>query len=286
MANFNSGKYIKDAIESIINQTYHNWELIIVDDCSTDNSIDIINSYLHDARIKLIRLDRNHGVGFTKKTACENASNDILGILDADDKLEKNALEILAIEYRNEPEYGFIYTNLWSCDSELKNCKLNTMDRSIPDKTSLFNPTITHFKTFRRKDYEKTPGYDPNLKAAVDKDIIYKMEEISKFKYLPEPLYYYRQHENGISQGKNKLSVRVYHYIAKLNAYNRRLNTNIPNLSRKALFFEFLKLTLNKQIKALRYLDNLIRIPKIIEYFDSIFYRLPTRLKKLIEKIS
>lgn len=250
MANFNNSKFIEEAIESVLSQSYQYWELIIVDDCSTDKSIEKINPFLKDKRIKLISNNSNLGYGGALKTASDAANNEILAILDPDDKLHEKALEIMAKAYRENPDYGFIYSTTWSCDSELKNCKIvNWIGPDTPVKSNIFVPKISHLKTFRKDMYEKTTGFDPNQKRSVDKDIIYKLEEITKFKFVNVPLYYYRQHESGISQGKNKFQARIYLYIAKCKAYRRRLNTNIPNISLEALYLEYYKITFHSLIK-------------------------------------
>jgi len=121
MANYNNAKYIKEAIKSVISQTYPHWELIIVDDVSTDNSIEKIKPYLKDNRIKLILHEKNIGYGGALKTAADNASNMILAVLDADDKLHENALKIMSEVYKNNPKYGFIYSTYWICDFNMQN---------------------------------------------------------------------------------------------------------------------------------------------------------------------
>ena len=264
MANYNNEKYIQEAIRSVISQIYSNWELIIVDDASTDNSIEKITPFLDDKRIKLIRLKQNYGVGHAKRMGCENAVNDILGILDSDDKLDNKALEIVAKCYKENTDIGFVYTNMWSCDSELKNCIISRDNREIPEKESIFNPIILHFHTFRRPDYLKTLGYDSNLRSSVDKDIIYKLEEVTSFKYVNEPVYYYRHHKKGISQNKNKFNARVNHYKAKCKTYRRRLNTDLPNFSLKELYYEYYKITFSNIINLLKSLIRTFKLSKLV----------------------
>ena len=255
MATYKNVKYIEEAINSVIKQTYPHWELIIVDDHSDDNSIEVIKPLLKDNRIKLISHKVNTGYGGTLKTAADNANFDIIGILDADDKLHEKALETMADAYLNNPDCGFIYSTMYDCDSNLENCFVNIMVApTIPEKTNIFNIRVSHFKTFRRDLYKKTSGFDPNQKRAVDKDIIFKMEEVTKFKFIDTPLYYYRHHESGISQGKTEREAWIYHYIAKCKAYRRRLNKDIPNVSLQYLYFEYFKITfhkLNGKIKTL-----------------------------------
>lgn len=255
MANYNNAEYIEEAIKSVMSQNYHFWELIIVDDCSTDNSVQIINSFLEDKKIKLISHKDNIGYGGALKTAADNASCEILGILDADDRLHEKALDVMAKAYNENPECGFIYSTMWNCDSNLENCVENTMiGPTIPEKTNIFHIKVSHFKTFRKDAYNKTSRFDPMQKKAVDKDIIFKLEEIVKFKFIDIPLYYYRQHEGGISQDKSEFQARVYHYIARCKAYQRRLNKNIPNYTKKELYKEYFTITLFKLRRRIKYL--------------------------------
>ena len=81
IANYNNERYIATAIESIISQTYKNWELVIVDDGSTDNSIQVVEPYLKDKRIKLIALKKNFGVGYSKKMGADNNGEEHAGDL-------------------------------------------------------------------------------------------------------------------------------------------------------------------------------------------------------------
>jgi glycosyltransferase involved in cell wall biosynthesis len=276
IANYNNEKYIATAIKSVISQTYQNWELVIVDDGSTDNSIQVIEPYLKDKRIKLIALDNNYGVGYSKKIGADNCQNDIIGVLDADDKIHEETLEIIVDAYKKNPNCGFIYTSMYRCDSALKNCKIDKrVGEIIPPKTSLFNYKISMFRTFLRETYQKTNGYDPHLKAAVDRDIIYKLEEVTDFKFINIPLYYYRKNEEGVSQGKNEYHALYQYYLARCKAYLRRLNTEIPNITIKDITFDYYKLKLYKFIRFLK---------KYSHYVDRIIETLPFK-SKLITKL-
>ena len=247
MANYNNENYIEVAIRSVISQTYPNWELIIVDDNSSDNSLQLIHKYLEDNRIKVITHNRNLGYAGALKTAASSARNEIICVLDADDKLALNALETVAEAYRNNPDIGFIYTNMWECDSKLENCRIcDWIGPTEPQKSNIFNVKISHFKTFKTEAYINTSGFDPNQKKAVDKDIIFKLEEVTKLKYIDQPLYYYRWHGKGISQTKTAYIPELYNYRAKLKAYQRRLNTSIPNLTKSQIYFEYYRITFFK----------------------------------------
>jgi teichuronic acid biosynthesis glycosyltransferase TuaG len=92
---FNSEKFIAETIQSVQNQTHQNWEMIIVDDCSTDQTVSVIQQFVAiDDRIRLFQLDKNSGAGIARETALSKAKGDYIAFLDADDlwkplKLEK-----------------------------------------------------------------------------------------------------------------------------------------------------------------------------------------------------
>lgn len=92
---YNSSKFISQTIESVLNQTHQNWEMIIVDDCSTDNSIQIITEYIkNDERIKLIKLEKNSGPAIARNKATEEAKGRYIAFLDSDDVWLPKKLEV------------------------------------------------------------------------------------------------------------------------------------------------------------------------------------------------
>ena len=91
---FNSERYIEDTIKSVQAQTFTNWELLITDDCSTDNSVKLIKQFMNnDPRIKLFKLDTNLGSGVARNTSIEAASGDVIAFLDSDDLWDNNFLD-------------------------------------------------------------------------------------------------------------------------------------------------------------------------------------------------
>lgn len=281
MANFNNGQYIGEAIESVLKQTYGDWELIIVDDASTDDSISVIKGYLSDSRIKLYMNKKNLGCGAAKRRCLEEASGEIVGVLDPDDILDEKAMEIMVAAHQEHPDCGLVYSNLYKCDKDLNIVgKLNWVGKENPSKTNLLEPKVSAFRTFKKEVYKKTSGYDPELKSAVDKDIIYKLEEIGDTLYIDEYLYYYRFHEKGIaSLGRSSEEARVFEYIAKYKAYNRRMGSSIPNYSKNEmaeLMYEgFLRALLYYPKKCFWFLGKAIKLnPNIFLVIRVIFQKI------------
>ena len=107
---YNSEKFIENTIKTVQRQTYKNWELLLINDCSTDNSILKINKYLdNDKRIKLINLEKNSGAAIARNIGIENAKGKYIAFLDADDiwKEKKIEKQLLFMEDNN---YVFTYT--------------------------------------------------------------------------------------------------------------------------------------------------------------------------------
>ena len=224
LANYNGGKYIEAAIASVIKQSSENWNLIIVDDASTDDSVSKIQKLLSDKRIKLIRHDINKGYTAALKTAIASIPAGVFGLLDSDDALAPNAIEVMKTAHLDNPECGFIYSQFVYCDENLKPVKKGYCDGIKKGKTNLDSDVISHFKTFKIDYYWKTSGYDEEILYAEDKDIVYKMEEICGVKFIDEILYLYRVLKTSQSNNpeRRRLSVESMS-TAKVNAIIRRV---------------------------------------------------------------
>ena len=117
---YNSSKYISKSIESVIQQSYENIELIIIDDCSSDNSLNIINEFItKDKRIKLIQLDTNSGAAIARNKGIQNAQGRFISFLDSDDYWLKDKLKI-QVSYMIEKNVSFSFCNIIVFD-EIKN---------------------------------------------------------------------------------------------------------------------------------------------------------------------
>ncbi len=118
MPSWNTGRWIAESIESVINQTYQNWELIIVDDCSTDNTDDIVGSF-KDNRIKYFKNDINSGAALTRNRALREARGEWIAFLDSDDLWVPTKLEKM-IAFAKDNNYSFIYHGYEKIDEESK----------------------------------------------------------------------------------------------------------------------------------------------------------------------
>ena len=109
MPSFNTAKFIEETIDSVLAQTYTNWELIIVDDCSTDNTDEVVAKYT-DSRIRYLKNEKNSGAAVSRNRALREAKGRWIAFLDSDDLWTADKLE-KQIRFMEENKYSYSYTN-------------------------------------------------------------------------------------------------------------------------------------------------------------------------------
>lgn len=206
IAHYNNFEYFKDCYESLLKQTFTDFEVIIVDDHSTDDSFEKIGQLTKDdKRVKLHKNEQNRGVGFTKRKCIELASGEICGFVDPDDALAENAIEL---SIQNHTQNNVVtYSKFLLCDNNLKPIKSFPHSRAVKNGDKrFFNVFLeaNHFFTFKRSAYDKTSGINQELTSAVDQDLYLKLYEAGNFTFIKESLYFYRLHDKGVSQEKSK----------------------------------------------------------------------------------
>ena len=210
IAHYNNFEYFKQCYESLKNQTYQNFEIILVDDCSKDGSFEkIIELTKNDDRIKTYKNKENKGVGFTKKRCVELASGEICGFVDPDDALTEDAIEISVKAYNEN--YIATYSQFYLCDENLNIQNIFKRTKKIKNKNPLFfniQFEVAHFFTFKKESYLKTEGINADYKVAEDIDYILKLYEIGNFYFIEKPLYYYRIHKKGLSHDQAKVELK------------------------------------------------------------------------------
>ncbi len=227
IANYNNGQYFKNCYDSIISQTYIDWEVIIVDDGSTDNSIEIIEQLIsNNSKFKLYQNEKNYGCGYTKKKCVELSNGELCGFLDPDDMLEPNALEEMVLAHKQNPYASLIYSNNILLNEDLsKNFQPAEKKNQVQNGDLKFinsNGEIGHFSTFKRKMYSNTSGISAYLKRAVDQDLYLKLYEQGYVVFLDKFLYKYRIHNKGISTLENKKLARYWYWVVIMETSKRR----------------------------------------------------------------
>lgn len=232
IANYNNGSYLMETIESIRKQTYTNWEIIIVDDCSTDNSIQLYETLNIDSKIKIHSNEENKGVGFTKRKLCELANGEIAGFVDADDAIVEDALQQMVDLHILHQNHSLIYSTFYICDENLNIIKISPAPRDLKNKKYLDTTIggVSHFATFKTSSYHKSIGVDVSLIMAEDQDLYYKLEEVGELKFVNLPLYKYRINPKGVSR-TDRSEVQAWGLIAKYEASKRRGINPIKHLT-------------------------------------------------------
>ena len=137
MPSYNTADYIEETIQSVLNQTYTNWELLIVDDCSSDNTLQILDKY-RDDRIKIFVNEQNDGASISRNKALREAKGQWIAFLDSDDLWSKEKLE-KQIRFMEKNGYAFSYTNYEEMDSEGQLTGVHVTGPKKITQTGMFN---------------------------------------------------------------------------------------------------------------------------------------------------
>jgi len=210
MPSYNTAKYIEDSIKSVLAQTFGNWELIIVDDCSTDNTDEVIKPYLSDCRIRYFKNEINSGAAVSRNKALRKATGKYIAFLDSDDLWESTKLE-KQINFMEETGYKFTYTDYRIQLNGIWLPYVYTGPKVVTRKRMYdycYFSTITVMYDREAIGLVQIPDIRKNNDYAMWLQIIEK----SNCYRFPECLSYYIKHEDSISSG-SKLKLIKWHYI-------------------------------------------------------------------------
>ena len=225
---YNSEQFIMEVIESVQNQTYENWEMIIVDDLSLDKSVYIIKKYMEiDSRIKLIELNKNSGPVIARNRAIKEAKGRYIAFLDSDDFWHKNKLA-QQLEFMKEKDVAFSYTGYYTVDEDTSE-SIGLMEVvNVVDYHTLLKQNIIGCLTVIYDSKKLGKIYMPNIAKRQDFALWLEILKKVPFAYgLNEPLAYYRIRTISVSSNKFKASL-----------YNWKLYRDIEKLSlHKAIYY-------------------------------------------------
>ncbi len=137
MPSWNTARFIGESIQCVIGQTYQNWELLIVDDCSTDNTDEVVSRFLTDPRIKYFHNEKNSGAALTRNRAMREAQGEWIAFLDSDDlwlpeKLKKQ------IDFMKKGGYVLSYHEYEKIDEEDRNLNIYVTGPDVVDKPKIY----------------------------------------------------------------------------------------------------------------------------------------------------
>jgi len=224
MPTYNSSLNLHESIDSILRQTYTNFELVITDDCSSDSSVQIINTFIKsDPRVKLFSLKKNKGAGYARNNSIKNSKGNYIAFCDSDDlwdidKLEKqvnfmkkNNLKFSCSSYRTIKQNGVFYNNVYVNEyltkkSMLQSCKVGCL-------TAIYDA----------KKLGKL--YMPNIRSRQDYALwIQIFNKINETKCITEPLASYRLTKSSVSSNKIQGAINHYKVLKKYGKKNFLVN--------------------------------------------------------------
>jgi len=239
MVVYNGERFISKAIQSILSQTYSNFEFIIVEDGSIDRTLEKVRVF-KDPRIKLIIHENNKGVVVARNTALKASTGSYIAILDADDISLHDRLEIQVKFLEKNPDFGLIGGRAEVIGDD--GVKLNRIQSlSLPPEETrvylLFKNCFTHSSVMYRKKILENIEFNPDFKVGEDYEIIVKIASQVKIKNLLNIVSQYRVHNKNISKEKKLLEENnqkiISHQLSQLGIDVNEKNMNIHLQLRK-----------------------------------------------------
>lgn len=204
ITNYNYGNYIEQAVQSVLNQTLKDFELIIIDDGSTDGSKAIIETYAQNPKISII-YQKNKGLNITNNVALKAAKGKYIVRLDADDYFEEHALKEMSDVLEKKPEIGLVFPNYYIVDASnniVSEIKRHDFDNEV---TILDQPAHGACTMIRVASMKKVGGYDESYTCQDGYELWVKF--ISKFKVtnINKTLFSYRRHNNNLTNNEDRI---------------------------------------------------------------------------------
>ena len=213
MPTYNAEKFISEAIESILNQTHSNWELLVLNDGSTDRTLGLIKSF-SDSRIFIIDQEQNIGYLESCNRLFDIAKGDFVTFLDADDTCALDRLKVCVNSFKTNPKLDFLTTGFERRNSanQTKSTHSCQVDYQKYSTDSNYYPIICCASIFMRQSLlKKVGGYHPFFKeiGAEDYHWLFRLSRAGNGDHLTETLYLYRQH-NGQTHHLNQNPLKYF----------------------------------------------------------------------------
>jgi teichuronic acid biosynthesis glycosyltransferase TuaG len=275
MPAFNSSSHIVETLDSVKKQRYTNWEIIIVNDCSTDHTVSLVNQIAEEVSnpVKIITNKTNLGVSVSRNVAVDNASGLWLALLDSDDVWLPNHLETLINEVAKDPELNIVYAGCLVFLDDVKNTiskqeinkdMLNNFNISLYTSQIVINPCSV---LINKNSWNRIGGMVPGLHHAEDKELFVRLAKSgSKFKFSGQHTALYRKYSNASSASYNEIkmalgSLYIYEKYVEWDAIPLKIRINqLSNihLSYARLIRRVdLKIAVRHSLKALKIKKNI-----------------------------
>ena len=225
---YNREKYITLAVESVLRQTFQDWELIISDDGSTDGTLEMITEFaLHDSRIRVLTAEHK-GAVHALIAGFNAARGEFIGQLDSDDLLEPPALELTVKALDEHPNWGMVYTNYRDIDEQGQLTRVGWRC-SIPYSShTLLTAFMTfHFRLIRKSIYQEVGGFDSNFDRIEDYELCLRLSEMTKIGKIDQFLYQYRFHPDSLKSMARLEVILLAKEVIELALKRRGFNENL-----------------------------------------------------------
>ncbi|MFT6835953.1 MAG: glycosyltransferase involved in cell wall biosynthesis [Francisellaceae bacterium] len=283
---YNKEKYIADTLQSVVNQNYKNFEVIIVDDGSTDNSVEKIMPFLGDTRFKLVE-QQNGGVSSARNTGVSSSHFDHVAFLDADDLWMPDYLLKMQQAITQFPDCV-----MYNCTGIVRNADGSEFERVIEKFKGKIclndffeNPHVTLHTSATivcKKAFSKAGGFPVGMKRNQDYALFFAIAFYGQTVYCGFPLSLY----NGACEGqatRTPMKQVLPHIVNRFNAVHRQYSLNISEDNKKYLVFlqyelrhTFLQLRREKDIESFSYMTNNLNrdILNLFLFFEKNIYSL------------
>lgn len=208
---YNTEKYVREAIESILNQTFTDFELLIINDGSTDNSLSAIRSF-NDSRIRVINLEENRGNRVAANIGLREAKGKYVVRMDSDDIALPDRIEAQVKFMEEHPEVGLSggHLRFFGNKSDIWRFPLN---REIINASLIFTPGVSQGTSILRTEvYKKNNVYYNERGASYAEDLEYflRLKKVTEFANIDKILIHYRRHEGNITSRLQEKSAELY----------------------------------------------------------------------------
>jgi glycosyltransferase involved in cell wall biosynthesis len=308
LPNYNYARYLDERIQSLLNQTYKDFELIILDDASTDNSVEIIGKYTAEPRVKTKFYSENSGLPYQRwNDGAEMAQGEYLLIAGADDSCHPTLLEKLVDKLDNNPSVGLAFSQSWEVDDDgkiIRSMKEWTDDLNqerwaedfVDDGKNecqylLFKNTIPNASPvlMRYRIFNEAGKFDTQIRLAADWMLWARMLLISDIAFVAEPLNNFRTHQNTVrSTTKAGLFIeecsKTIRYVAK----NIQLPQNVLEKAANNIISSWLDtyyshIEFSQNIRIYRILSD--AFPRTNYYILRKILEKPRLLKEIVKNI-
>ena len=216
---YNRAHLISRAIQSVLDQSYQDFEIIVVDDCSTDNTEEVIREFQEkDERIRYIRHERNKGPAAARNSGIKAVKGEYIAFQDSDDewlpeKLEKQ-MKVFKI---SPPEVGVVYTGFWRLEKTKKTyipfSWVTQKEGNIHEDLLRGNFIGTPVALIRKECFKKVELFDEYISAREDWELWIRISKYYEFKYIPEPLMISYYTSGGVDEKSIIVNINILEFI-------------------------------------------------------------------------